>query len=130
MRGEEKKLLFSLDTLNTTQKVGLKAGGLERYVYISIYTDEHQKIFEVSDWPSKNIFITEREREGKEGAQTMKTFKMNESVVSQPHDSLVTETEQSVFEDGEEEEKEVKEVVVQDPNALAPGQVIKTRLDI
>ena len=65
-RGEEKKLLFSLDTLNTTQKVGLKAGGLERYVYISVYTDEHQKIFEVSDWPSKNIFITEREREGKQ----------------------------------------------------------------
>jgi hypothetical protein len=27
-----------------------------------MYTNEHSKVFEVSDFPSKNIYITERQR--------------------------------------------------------------------
>lgn len=68
----------------------------------------------MSDWPSKNIFVTERELEGKEGGQTLKTLKMNDSGVSKPEDSFVTETEQSLIVDNEEEVEELKKDLVAD----------------
>lgn len=54
---------YSMDILNDTYHVQLedKAGKVHE-VYVSAYTNEFQKVFEISDEPSKNIFETEKDK--------------------------------------------------------------------
>ena len=55
---------YSLDILNRTEKVSFVDSNLNEYIlYVSAYTDQNQKVFEVSDEPSKNIFETERDKQ-------------------------------------------------------------------
>lgn len=50
-------LEFSLDILNRTQKIGFCDAEMnELIVYVSVYTNEFSKVFEISDEPSKHIF--------------------------------------------------------------------------
>ena len=37
--------------------------------YVSAYTDQNQKVFEISDEPSKNIFETEKDRRKREKSE-------------------------------------------------------------
>lgn len=56
-------LEYSLDVLNRTAEVGLCNSEMEkRTVYVSTYTNEFQKVFEISDEPSKHIFETEKDK--------------------------------------------------------------------
>ena len=41
----------------------------EHKIYISVYTDEFQKVFEVSDQPSTHIFETEKDKKKKKEAE-------------------------------------------------------------
>lgn len=34
----------------------------KRTVYVSVYTNEHSKVLEISDFPSENIFESEKDR--------------------------------------------------------------------
>ena len=55
---------YSLDILNRTKEVKLvSADGNQRTIYVSAYTDERQKVFEVSDQPSEHIFETEKDKQ-------------------------------------------------------------------
>ena len=56
-------LEYSLDILNKTEKVGFVDSQMNEYdLYISSYTDQNSKVFEISDEPSKNIFETEKDK--------------------------------------------------------------------
>ena len=66
---------YSLDILNRTEKVGLVDSNFNEYtVYISAYTDQNQKVFEISDEPSKNIFETEKDKKKREGIEENDKF--------------------------------------------------------
>ena len=60
---KQERICFSLDTLNTTQRLELIGDGESFEVYISVYTNEHSKVIEFSFSPSKNIFETKREKD-------------------------------------------------------------------
>jgi len=61
------QLQYSLDILNKTEKVGFVDSHMNEYtLYVSAYTDQHSKVFEISDEPSKNIFETEKDRKLRE----------------------------------------------------------------
>ena len=66
---------FSIDILNSQIEVLLQDKARNVYkVYISVYTNEFQKVLEISDEPSKNIFETEKaktdDEELKEGEES------------------------------------------------------------
>lgn len=49
---ESEQIYFSLDTLNTTQKVDLIKGNISFTVYVSVYANEYTKVIEFSFEPS------------------------------------------------------------------------------
>lgn len=65
--GAGQSLQYSLDILNRTEKVTLvdpESDTGETYdVWVSAYTDQHSKVFEISDFPSIHIFETDRDKQ-------------------------------------------------------------------
>ena len=56
--------------LNKTEKVGFVDSNMNEYIfYVSAYTDQNQKVFEISDEPSKNIFETDKDRRKREKSE-------------------------------------------------------------
>lgn len=56
--------------LNKTEKVSFVDSNMKEYnFYVSAYTDQNQKVFEISDEPSKNIFETEKDRRKREKSE-------------------------------------------------------------
>ena len=48
-------------------------------MYVSVYVNEKQKVFEVSDEPSEHIFVTEKDKKGDKSTQ-LEELKYNDSV--------------------------------------------------
>lgn len=46
----------------TTELVLMNKQKQKKTVYVSVYTDEFSKVLEISDFPSTNIFETEKDR--------------------------------------------------------------------
>ena len=96
---------YSLDILNRTQEVNLvgeEMRGSSRKIYISVYTDQYQKVFEISDEPSKHIFETERDKQNKAkaGASQLEELKYDDDV------SLSSSVALTTVDEGDEETKD------------------------
>lgn len=71
-----------------------------RTVYVSVYTDQHSKVFEISDEPSTHIFETDKD---KKKYNEIEELKYNDEV------SIMSSVALSTVEENGEEDKEASE---------------------
>jgi len=100
-------LEYSLDILNRTEEVSFVDHDLvEHTVYVSVYVNEKQKVFEVSDEPSEHIFVTEKDKKGDKSTQ-LEELKYNDSVSLSSSIALTTqEGEESKGETDDKKDEE------------------------
>lgn len=72
-------------------------------VYVSVYTDEHSKVFEISDFPSVHIFETDRSKN--KGEEEAKEGVMIESLQSSFANQSLAADASHVKEEDEEENR-------------------------
>lgn len=118
-------LEYSLDKLNHTTELKLCDSEMNSYtIYVSTYTNEFQKVFEVSDEPSKHIFQTEKDKQKEKNANNeFEELKVNNDIEIQSSFALSTvenEEEQSLLHGGQQTSAGSKQ----------PEEEIKIRLEI
>jgi len=71
---------YSLDVLNKTNIVGMVDTDLNEYVlYISAYTDQNSKVFEISEIKSENTFETKKDKKLREKEENKKMMDNEEN---------------------------------------------------
>lgn len=97
-------LEYSLDVLNKSKKVGFVDSSMNEYtLYISAYTDQYSKVFEISDSPSLNIFETEKDKKlrkkRKEESKALKALKNDKQQVAAKEKEETAQEDLNVKED-------------------------------